>query len=349
MRSKLLSILFALLAAVFYAVNIPLSKLLLDHVSPTMMAGLLYLGAGIGVGIMFVCRLPSTPKTELLAKPDFPYVLGMIALDIAAPILLMFGVKGTTSGNATLLNNFEIVATSLIALLIFKEAIDFKLWIAILLVTLSGGLLTFDAGSLQFSWHSLLVLGAATCWGLENNCTRRLASKSAYEIVTVKGLCCGAGSLVVGFAIGEPFPLSLYLLYALLLGFVAYGLSIFFYVKAQNKLGAAKTSAFYAINPFIGVALSLILFRTRLEWNFYLSLGLMVCATALVVWDTLEDRHAHLHRHYVTHTHDGVTHTHVIEHFHPHGHLVEGHTHRHLFVKNAPIEPPDKADEESPT
>ena len=306
----------------------------MNDIAPTMMAGLLYLGAGIGIGIMFLFKVKKTPKEELLNKNDLPYVLGMIALDIAAPILLMFGIRGTTSGNASLLNNFEIVETSLIALIIFKEAISKKLWIAIVLVTISSALLTFDISSLEFTWQSLLILGAAICWGFENNCTRKISSKSSYEIVTIKGLCCGIGSIVIGLIVGEQFPLSIYLLYALLLGFVAYGLSIFFYIKAQAKLGAAKTSAFYAVNPFIGVILSLIIFKEIPTWNFYIALAIMLAGAVLIIIDTLERRHTHVHTYVITHTHDGTTHTHVIEHSHPHNHFKdeENHTHKHLHL-----------------
>ncbi len=290
MKNKIIPIIFAMLAASFYSINIPLSKLLMNDIEPTMIAGLLYLGAGIGIGIMFLFNFKKTPKEELLNKSDLPYVILMVILDIIAPILLMFGIRGVTSGNASLLNNFEIVATSLIALIIFKEAISRKMWLAIFLVTISSVLLTFDLSSLKFTWHSLLILGAALCWGFENNCTRKISSKSSYEIVTIKGLCCGIGSIVIGFIVGEKFPISIHLLYAILLGFVAYGLSIFFYIKAQAKIGAAKTSAFYAVNPFIGVLLSFIIFKEIPNWNFYVALGIMILGTIIIIIDTLKPK-----------------------------------------------------------
>lgn len=329
MKSKIMPVIFAVLAASFYALNIPLSKYLMNDVSPTMLAGLLYLGAGIGVGIMFLFNIKKTKKEEFLNKKDWPYILGMIALDIIAPIMLMFGLKYTTSGNASLLNNFEIVATSLIALLIFKEAISKKLWIGIILVTLSASLLTIDVSSFTFSWGSLLIIGAAICWGFENNCTRKISNKSIYEIVTIKGLSCGIGSIIIALIIGERFPNWMYLLFALLLGFVAYGLSIYFYIKAQNKLGAAKTSAFYAINAFIAVVLSLILFKEVPTWNFYIALGIMIIGSIIIVIDTLEKVHKHMHIHKLTHTHDGSTHTHIIEHNHKHAHIKDEDEHMH--------------------
>ncbi len=333
MKKRLLPILFAMLAAAFYAINIPFSKLLLREIPPTLMAGFLYLGAGIGVGIMFLLTAKKTPKDELLGRSDLPYVIGMILLDIIAPILLMFGIRGTTSANASLLNNFEIVATSLIALFIFKETISKKLWVAISMITVSGALLTFDVSSLQFSWQSLFIIGAALCWGFENNFTKKISAKSSYEIVTVDGLCCGIGSIIVGVIIGERVSASVYLPLSLALGFVAYGLSVLFYVKAQNVLGAAKTSAFYAINPFIGVILSFIVFREIPGWNFYVALAIMIIATAFVIVDTLESRHTHMHIHTITHTRGGSTHTHKIEHSHPHGHFGDENTHRHKHFK----------------
>ena len=335
MKKTFLSIILALLAAIFYALNIPLSKLLLNGISPTMLAGLLYLGAGLGIGVFLPFSIKKDGKSNLLSKSDTLYIIGMIVLDIAAPILLMFGISKTSGSSAALLNNFEIVATALIALFIFKEKITPKLWIAIVLVTMASVILTYSGGEMTFSYGALFVLGAAVCWGFENNCTRKISNKNVYEIVTVKGLCCGISSIVIALIIGESFPVWRFFIYALLLGFVAYGLSIFFYIKAQNKLGAAKTSAFYAVNPFIGAVLSLIIFKDTLVWNFYVALGIMLIGTAFIIIDTIERQHTHLHTHVITHTHDGTTHTHVIEHEHKHSHFgkEDEHNHHHLKIK----------------
>ena len=167
------------MAAALYALNSPFSKLLLKEVSPTMMAAFLYLGAGTGMLILsLVKRLSVKEKVEKpLTKKELPFTVGMVALDIAAPIFLMLGLKSTTAANASLLNNFEIVATSLIALVVFKELISKKLWFAIILVTLSSIILSFeDISSLSFSFGSMFVLLACICWGFENNCTRMLSS-----------------------------------------------------------------------------------------------------------------------------------------------------------------------------
>ena len=276
---------FAVLAAALYALNAPVSKLLLRNAPPTMMAGFLYLGAGIGMGILGLIRKRAgqAKKEMRLARKDLPYTLGMIVLDIAAPIFLMIGLKQTTAANASLLNNFEIVTTSLIAMLFFREKISSQLWIAISLITLSSALLTIeDAGAFRFSTGSLFVLLAATCWGLENNCTRMLSRSDPLEIVVVKGLCSGAGSIMISLAVGESFPVAGDILLILLLGFVAYGLSIYFYVYAQRDLGAAKTSAYYAVAPFIGVLLSLIIFREIPGIMFFIALVIMILGTWLI-------------------------------------------------------------------
>ena len=215
-----------------------------------------------------------------------PYTVGMVLLDILAPILLMIGVKLATAANASLLGNFEIVATTVIALLIFKEKVSKKLWAAIGLITLSSIILSFGGeGSFSFSVGSLFVLGATACWGLENNCTRSISEKSTYQIVTIKGLCSGTGSFIIALVIGEKLPNMKYTLPVLLLGFVAYGLSIFTYIRAQKKLGAAKTSAYYAIAPFIGAFLSFVLLKEPLTIAYIIALSVMVGGTALVVAD----------------------------------------------------------------
>ena len=337
MNKKVVAIFFSVLAAALYAVNIPFSKLLLQHVEPTMLASYLYLGAGIGIGIVFLVTKKKTSDTgEKIAKKDLPYVLGMIILDMIAPILLMFGLLDSASSSASLLNNFEIVCTSLIALLIFKESISGRMWAAISFITLSSFFLSFeDLASFKLSWGAVLVLLATLCWGLENNCTRNLSGKNTYHVVFLKGIFSGLGSLTVALILGERFARIPYLAMALLLGFVAYGLSIFFYIKAQGMIGAAKTSAYYAIAPFIGTALSFILFAERPTWAYFVGLSIMIAGTVIVILDTLAGKHRHPHKHVITHTHDGSTHTHTVVHEHEHEHCLSDkhHHHRHRSDK----------------
>ena len=290
MSTKKLGTALAILAAALYALNAPFSKFLLQHSGPTMMAAFLYLGAGFGLFLYGLAgkALGHDPVRAPLTRKELPYTIAMIVLDIAAPILLMMGLTRTAAANASLLNNFEIVATSLIALLIFKEHISRRLWMAIGLVTLASMILGFQgAGSLSFDIGSLFVLGACLCWGFENNCTRMLSSKSSVQITVIKCCFSGLGSLLVARLMGEPFPPLQWMLCILALGFVAYGLSINFYIMAQSHLGAAKTSAFYSIAPFLGVAFSMVL-GERPGVGFYLGLLVMVAATWLMVRDTLD-------------------------------------------------------------
>ena len=288
MKTKTIATFFAILAATLYAINIPLSKILLQHVSPTMMAAFLYLGAGIGLFI-YGKIAKEREHSESLTKAELPYTIGMILLDIAAPILLMLGLGSTNSANASLLNNFEIVATSCIAFLIFKEMLSKKLTFAIILVTIASITLSFEGkGSFEFNTGSLLVLAASCCWGLENNCTRMLSSKSSVQITTIKGLFSGLGSLIVALIAGENIPEIIWMIAVLLLGFVAYGLSINFYIKAQKHLGAAKTSAYYSIAPFLGVFFGIVLLNETPCIQFYIGLVIMIIAIVLMIKDTIE-------------------------------------------------------------
>ncbi len=241
---------YAVLAAALYALNAPLSKLLLEEMPPALMAGVLYVGAGLGMLLVaFVRKLRG---------------------------------DATTAANASLLNNFEIVATAVIALVLFGEKIPPRLWLGILFITASCAILSFeDRTSLQFSRGSLFVLLAAVCWGLENNCTRKLSAKDPLQIVALKGLFSGSGSLIVGACLGERLPSARSLLPVLALGFVAYGLSIYFYVYAQRLLGAARTSAYYAVAPFIAAILSLVLFRQVPDPAYFAALGLMLVGARL--------------------------------------------------------------------
>ena len=330
MNPKVKAVIFAFSAAIFYAVNVPLSKILLRNIEPSFMAGLLYLGAGIGMMILSLLKLNIDGDSEPFTKDDFPFIVGMIVLDIAAPIFLMTGITYGTSSNASLLGNFEIVATALIASVIFREPVSTRLRIAIALITLSGMILTFGgAESLKFSYGSIFVLMAASFWGLENNCTRKLSSKSASMIVILKGFFSGLGAIMIALMTAENIPPLYDSVCALMLGFVAYGLSIFFYVRAQETLGAAKTSAYYAAAPFIGALMSFVILREKLSGTYILALAVMLAGSVLVVIDTMIQRHSHTHRHAYIHSHNGMTHAHIFTHTHEHNHLLNTHNHFH--------------------
>lgn len=343
MKTKRIATIFAILAATLYAINIPLSKILLKDVQATMMAAFLYLGAGMGMAIYSLLNkaIAREQKKEALTKKELPYTVAMVVLDIIAPILLMFGISKTNSANVSLLNNFEIVATSLIALVIFKEVISKKLWLAIGLVTVASAILSFEGdGAFVFNNGSLFVLGASICWGFENNCTKMISNKSSEEIVIIKGCFSGLGSFIVALILGETIPSLKWILVVLLLGFVAYGLSINFYIMAQKELGAAKTSAYYSIAPFLGVAFSLILLGERPAFQFYLALAIMVASTLIIAKDTIQLQHTHEHQHTHTHehSHGDIVHTHEHTHTHSHLHIHDGdkgnHEHAHDQLEN---------------
>ena len=276
----------AFLAACLYALSTPCSKVLLGSVAPNMMAALLYLGAGVGMATLTAVRAAvrrAPAAEEPLERADAPYAVAMVLLDIAAPILLMAGLAHAAPENVALLNNFEIVATAVIAFAAFRERVAPRTWAGIAVITASCALLSLEgAGALSFSAGSLLVLGACLCWGAENNCTSRLSEKDPAQVVVVKGLGSGTGALAVALLAGDALPALSDVAAALVLGFVAYGLSIFFYVYAQRGLGAARTSAYYAVNPFIGAALSLALFRTVPGPAFLVALALMALGAWLV-------------------------------------------------------------------
>lgn len=281
-------IFLAVLAATLYAVNAPLSKLLLAYMPATLMAGFLYLGAGLGMaGIALIRKTRKKGDIEAkLTKTELPYTIAMVLLDIAAPICLLLGLNATTAANASLLNNFEIVATAIIALMVFKEKISPRLWLGILFVTLSCALLSFeDVSDLQFSLGSLFILLACVCWGFENNCTRKISSKDPLQIVLLKGIFSGIGSVVIGLCLGERITVLWSVFAVLGVGFVAYGLSIYFYVYAQRLLGAARTSAYYAIAPFIGTLLSLVIFHEVPHYTYFIALGLMMIGAWLCAND----------------------------------------------------------------
>lgn len=339
MKNKPTAIFMAILAAALFGISSPVSKLLLAELPPALMAALLYFGAGFGMLLISQIRDIGNrrPIEANITKKELPYVISMILLDIAAPLCLMIGLTLTTSANASLLNNFEIVATSIIALILFKEAIGKRMWAAIFLITLSSIILSFeDLSSLSFSAGSVFVLLACLCWGFENNCTRMLSLKDPLQVVVIKGFGSGSGSLVIALLLKQLSTNILYILIALFLGFVAYGLSIYFYIIAQRELGAARTSAYYAAAPFIGVLLSIIIFGQQMQISFIVASIIMILGTYFAAAEhhrhlhthemlTHEHRHSH-HDHHHTHTHEGFA---GDEHSHIHTHEAISHVHRH--------------------
>jgi drug/metabolite transporter (DMT)-like permease len=296
-----------------------------------MMAAFLYLGAGAGISILSLFHRKQESSQTKLDHGDLPYIIGMVILDMAAVILLMNGVALSNAANVSLLSNFEIVATALLAYFVFHEKVSARMWAALALITLSSIILSFEGtSSFQFSTGSFLVLCASICWGLENNCTKMISSKNTYEIIMIKGLCSGTGSLIIALILGEKLPSFSAVILILLLGFISYGLSIFAYIRAQNIIGAAKTSAFYALAPFIGTFLSFLLLHEELASTYYIGLAVMAAGSALSVIDTLTYHHSHMHTHVIYHLHHGRLEKEVITHTHEHAHIGPGLAHQHF-------------------
>jgi drug/metabolite transporter (DMT)-like permease len=332
----------AIIAALLFGASAPLAKLLLGDIQPIMLAALLYLGCGAGLLTLRLFQNFATKpgsREAGLTRVDLPWLAGaIIAGGVAAPIILMLSLRNTPAATASLLLNFEGVATSLIALLAFKEALGKRLWAAIELITLASIILTWDAsGASRLSLGAAGVLLACIFWGLDNNFTRNISAKDPLSIVTVKGLVAGSVSLCISLATGGVFPHSSAVLSAMVLGFFSYGISIMLFILAMRSLGAARASGFFSSAPFIGALISVLLLR---EWpgiSFLISLPIMVVGTVLI----LGEDHMHLHRHKMfehehRHSHDDGHHNHAHdkgefeEHSHWHTHEELEHQHPHM-------------------
>ena len=279
MNSKKKYVIAAVLSALLSALNAPFAKLLMTDCDSTMLGAWLYLGAGLGTTIIYLVKHDYSDHFE---KKDYKYLVLMVMCDILAVIFLMKGLSLTSSATVSLLSNFEIVATALIAYLVFKEKISPNLRIAIVLITVAGIVLSLQEGNFSFSAGGLLVILATLAWGLENNCTKSLANHDPLKVTAVKGIGTGTGSLIIALSIGQRIPGSYDLAMIMLLGFVSYGLSVALYIYAQRKLGAGMTSAYYALAPFISTILSLVIFREIPGLNYWIGLVIMIVAVYLL-------------------------------------------------------------------
>lgn len=344
--------LIALAAAGLFGASTPFSKLLLDEASPQMLGGLLYLGSGLGLTLIWVVRsLParSSPRSgrALLQRSDLVWLAAAILCGgILAPVLLLWGLSGISAATTSLLLNFESVLTTLLAAILFAEHVGRRIWLASLIMLIAGALLSWspDAAGMSglvLSPHPVAVLGACLLWGLDNNLTRRIAAADAVTIAMIKGLSAGSINLGLALATGAAVPEVAPLAGALVLGVVGYGASLVLYVVALRNLGAARTGAHFATAPFFGAALAIAL-GEPVTGMFAVASALMVLATWLVLTEQhrhrhshLPLRHAHAHRHDEHHRHEhGGTETDgdgVLEpHTHEHVHDPLTHTHPHL-------------------
>ena len=332
----------AILAAALFGASAPLAKLLLGSIAPVPLAAFLYLGSGLGLLLYrFLQKLKPHGQTKEagITKTDLPWLAGAIlAGGVAAPIVLMSSLRNTPAVTASLLLNFEGVATTLIAALFFREAIGRRIWLAIFCITAAGILLTGDfQGGWGFSVSAFGVIAACIFWGMDNNFTRNISAKNPQSITIIKGLGAGSVSLVLALTLGNPLPGILIILKAMLLGCFSYGVSVMLFIFAMRNLGAARTSAFFGTAPFIGAILSIILFH---EWPGLLFVGVLLIM-AVGVFLLLNENHSHRHIHSAfehehSHRHDDEHHHHVHENQEIPG---DGqHSHRHVHqVSNMPI------------
>ncbi len=308
----------ALTAALLFGASAPLAKILLGTLDPVLLAGFLYLGSGLGGLLLhFLNRGAHSKSSEAhLIKSDIPWMAGaVIAGGIIAPIILMSSLKTTPAATASLLLNFESIATTLIATLAFKEAIGKRVIISVTMVTLASILLSWNAnGTWGFSIGALGILSACLLWGLDNNLTRKISNKNPLTIVIIKGLVAGISSISLGILLNRPVPDFRSILLAMLLGAFSYGLSIFLFIHAMRNIGAARASVLFGSAPFVGAALSLILIIEVPSPLFWYSIPIMLIGA----WLMLSEDHRHIH------THENFSHEH--RHYHPND---DHHQHEH--------------------
>lgn len=344
-KSYLFSIGFALLAAILFGLSTPLAKLLLGEIDPIHLAAFLYLGSGLCLLLIKIIQKFSSNHmvTEArLSGSDLAWLAGAtLAGGVIGPIILMQSLQHTPAATASLLLNFESVATTIIAAIIFKEAVSRRAWWAIITIALASSLLSLNLNDTWgFSLGAVGIIAASLFWGMDNNLTRNISGKDPITIVTIKGLSAGLFSLILAISTGKTFPSWEIILKTMLLGGLSYGLSILFYIRSLRSLGAARTSGLYSTAPLSGLVTSLIIFREPPNIMLVLALPLMAIGTALLV-NELHD-HTHIHEpliHDHSHNHDDGHHDHSHSgglvpnrktHSHMHEHPEIQHEHHHM-------------------
>ncbi|AQV97831.1 EamA family transporter [Cupriavidus necator] len=311
----------ALAAALLFGASTPLAKTLTGAISPILLAGLLYLGSGLGLTAVLLARRliartgDSAPAASSIPRREIPWLLGAILVGgVAGPALLMTGLATTSAAAASLLLNVEGVFTALIAWVVFKENADRQIVLGMVAIVAGGALLSWQPNAAALSLGALLIVAACACWAIDNNLTRKVSSNDAVMIACLKGLVAGTCNTGLALAVGNTLPAALPLIWAMVVGFVGYGVSLALFVIALRHLGTARTGAYFSVAPLFGVTISLALWPEMPSILFWLAAVLM----ALGVWLHLRERHEH------EHTHEAMEHT------HPHRH-DEHHQHTHDF------------------
>ena len=324
-------LIFIIISATLFGISTPLTKLLVRDISPVALAGLLYLGAFIGLSLYSIDRKKRTVddsrQIASLEKKDVPWLAGAILTGgILGPISLMTGLTLVSGFSASLLLNLEGLATVLIAVIFFRENTGKRLWLALICMTIAGVLLTWDPAQNKFTITGpLLIILAMICWGIDNNLTRHISDKDPIQITQIKGFIAGTTSISLALILGMKLPLDITIVFAIILGSFSYGVSLVFFIKALKGLGSSRTGAFFSFAPFIGAIGSLIILREWIGWIMVPAAGLMFFG----IWLIGSEKHAHFHNHKsITHTH---SHIHSdMHHLHEHsGNIYEPHTHEH--------------------
>ncbi|MFA7554095.1 MAG: EamA family transporter [Spongiibacteraceae bacterium] len=326
-------VLYALSAALLFGVSTPFAKLLLEHVSPVMLGGVLYLGSGIGLLVIRLLRdkcwvSPNLPKGE------WPWLIGAIVFGgCLGPVLLMLGLAQTSGSSASLLLNVEAVLTAVIAWIIFKENADRRIVMGMFAIVLGGIIVSWPSALMEGTNNTWLgpiyIVGACICWAIDNNLTRKVSASDALFIAGSKGLAAGVVNCSIALLLGYQFPEFASFFTGTLLGFLGYGVSLVMFVLALRHLGTARTGAYFSTAPFLGAAVSIALLNEATSIPFWLAATCM----AVGVWLHLTESHDH------THTHEPLEHNHPHRHdnHHQHDHVFdrdgnEPHTHFHQHV-----------------
>jgi drug/metabolite transporter (DMT)-like permease len=329
MRDSLRPVAIVILSAALFGISAPLAKSLVEGMPATELAGLLYLGAFLGL-TMFVAFRRLTGKGqryEPVTGKDTKWLAGSIVSGgIVAPVLMVSGLALISGFTASLLLNLEGVFTVLLAVTFFRQKEGKRLWAALLIMTAASVLLTYDPSNGAFRIEgTLLLVGAMFCWGLDNNLTQRIAGKDPVQISMAKGAVAGSASIGITLLIGSPIVIGYGMVYALVLGAFSYGISLVLFIMALSRMGSSRTAALFAVGPFIGAAASIPILGEPLEWIMLPAAVMM----AIAVWLITGERHVHEHRHTAVkhvhpHDHDDPHHRH-----HPGENTPGGHSHAH--------------------
>jgi drug/metabolite transporter (DMT)-like permease len=333
----------ALSAAVLFGLSTPIAKLLIDGMSPLLLAGLLYSGSGIGLALVLAIRAMSGARATISwpRGKELLWLLGAIlAGGAAAPYLLMYALQAIDSASASLILNLEGVFTALLAWFVFKENVDRRIAIGMACIVAGGVLLSLGPRYRGGDWIGFLAIGTAClAWAIDNNLTRKVSIHDAMVIACAKGLIAGPLSVALAIHLGAPNPTLVRVVQAGFVGFVGYGLSLTLFVVALRNLGSARTGAYFSLAPFIGAALAVAL-------GAPVTLALLAAALlmGMGLWLHLSENHAHLHAHdSMVHEH---SHTHDAHHRHTHESQWDGtephsHAHTHEPMTHAHAHYPD--------